>query len=274
MDQRKPVQGPLKGRTIVLTRRVEQAREMTEALERLGAKVVCFPTIETIPPDDWTPLDSAVDRIEDFDWVIFTSSNAVRFVGQRLTSRQLDLPSVLSGLKVLAIGPATQASLKDLGREADLVALDSKAEGALKTLIESLGSDIAVAGLKILIPRAAVARDFLPRELARLGAQVEAVEAYRTVKPEVDSEGIFDLFRRGEVDVVAFTSSSTVTNFAALAGETSLSDLLREVAVACIGPLTSATASALGLKVVIQPESYSGSSLVQGISQYFSTLDS
>ncbi|MGH9763731.1 MAG: uroporphyrinogen-III synthase, partial [Blastocatellia bacterium] len=131
-----------------------------------------------------------------------------------------------------------------------------------------------VAGLKILIPRAAVARDFLPRELARLGAHVEAVEAYRTVKPEVGAEAIFALFRRGEVDVVAFTSSSTVTNFAALAGETNLADLLREVAVACIGPLTATTASDLGLRVVIQPESYSGSSLVQAISEYFSTLDS
>ncbi|HYM00209.1 MAG TPA: uroporphyrinogen-III synthase, partial [Blastocatellia bacterium] len=167
------------------------------------------------------------------------------------------------------IGPATAASLESESRPPDLVAPDSKGEGVLSCLIAALGGEQAIAGLKILIPRAAVAREFLPSELVRLGAKVDIIEVYRTVIPDVSSDDIVKLFQNRKVDVIVFTSSSTVTNLAALIEPADLRSLLKEVAVACIGPVTAATASEKGLRVDIRPDSYTGAALVQAISNYF-----
>lgn len=260
---------PLTGKTVLLTRRVEQSQEMIDLLSRFGIRTLCFPMIETVPSEDWSGLDSALDHIDKYDWVIFTSANAVRFVVEHIRECNSSRQDVLANSSIFAIGPATASALQQAGISPSLIAEDSKAEGALAALLNSLGGESSIAGLKILLPRAAVARDLLPKELTKLGADVETVEVYRTIRPEIDAEEIRSLLQRGDVDVVAFTSSSTVENFASLFSE-SFSDLLNDVAVACIGPITASTAHELGLTVAIQPETYSAAALVDAIVAYFS----
>ena len=132
-------------------------------------------------------------------------------------------------------------------------------------IIERVCGEEKVKGLRFLIPRARVARDLLPNELTRLGAEVDVVEAYRTVKPDLSSRDIVKLFLDHRPDAITFTSSSTVSNLAALAGTDDLSALLRGVVVACIGPITAQTAAEHGLRVDIQPASHNALSLAQAI---------
>lgn len=249
---------------MLITRAREQSRQMQAMLESLGARVICFPTIEVVEPTSWQQLDSAIGKLDQYDWVIFTSSNAVRFFSRRVRDLCAAIPPAL---KVFAIGPATASAAEREGMRVDLVAGESRAEGALEALIERAGGPDKVAGLRFLIPRAERARELLPEELGRLGARVEAVEAYRTVKPEANGQELMRLL--GEIDAVVFTSPSTVSNFAELVGSDDLSQLLCGVAVASIGPTTAAAAARYGLGPIIQPDSYNSEALVEAIARYF-----
>lgn len=254
---------PLKGKTIIITRPRAQSGEMTLHVERLGATVIHCPAIEIVEPVSWAALDAAIDQLTTYDWLVFTSSNGAEFFFRRLAEKLCGHGVSMNNLVICAIGPATAKAIEKAGVRVDVVAKDSKAEGALATIIEHVGGADRIRGLRFLIPRARIAREVLPDKLSRLGAYVNAVEAYQTVKPDVNTDDIARLFKEGRVDAITFTSSSTVSNFAALVGVDDLSTLLRNTVVACIGPVTASTALEHGLKDIVQPDVYNTTALVE-----------
>jgi uroporphyrinogen III methyltransferase/synthase len=252
---------PLKGRTVVITRAQGQSDELASALEKLGAAVIRFPTIQIVEPSSWAPLDAAIEKLDSYDWVVFTSANGVRYFFRRLSECRRQLGRQI----ICAIGPATAKALDCEGVRADLTARDSRAEGVLKAIIEYVGGEQKLRALRFLMPRAQIARELLPTELRRLGAQVDAVEAYRNVMPDVDKLEAMKLFKQRSVDAITFTSPSTVSNFAALFGKRDLSELLAGVVVACIGPVTAATAAEYGLKNLLRPETQTAAALARAL---------
>ena len=244
---------PLFGKRIVVTRATEQAGTLAARLSALGAGVVELPTIEIRPPADPGPLDRAIAELHTYDWLIFTSANGVRFFAEALDRSPRDLRALKA--RICAIGPATRDAIEALHLKVDLIGKEYVAEGLLEAF-----SSHALAGARVLLPRAAVARDLVPVELANRGARVDVVEAYRTVSPEALPARIAEVFAR-RPDCITFTSSSTVQNFAAAAGV----ELLRGVSVASIGPITSRTARDLGAEVTVEANPYTVDGLVQAI---------
>jgi uroporphyrinogen III methyltransferase/synthase len=237
---------PLFGKRVLVTRAREQAYELSQLLLACGAEPIECPTIQVVPPEDWRELDTALAEVSRFDWLIFTSVNGVKPFMDRLQQQGVDARA-LAGVKICCIGPRTARELTRYGIRADLVPSEFQAEGVIAAF-----SAQPIAKQRILIPRAAVAREILPEELRRLGAEVRVVTAYRTVLPATDRERFKDLFRRREVDLITFTSSSTVRNFAALFDSPEeMHKLVSHLPVACIGPITAATAKEHGLTVTI-----------------------
>ncbi len=264
-DQPRSGHTPLLGKTILVTRPRAQSDGITERLEALGAVVVHFPTIEVIPPSSSVALDSSISRIDQYDWIIFTSANGVRFFLRRLAEMRSQGAEALARHVICTIGPATARAVEAGGALPKVTASDSKAEGALTAIVDHVGGWQNVRGLRFLIPRAKVARETLPHSLRRLGAHVDAVETYQTVRPDVPPGAIIRLFKENSIDAITFTSSSTVSNFAELTGLTDLSDLLPTTIVACIGPVTAETAASYGLTRVIQPALHNSEALVEAI---------
>jgi uroporphyrinogen III methyltransferase/synthase len=255
---------PLFGRRILITRPKEQAEEFKAQLAELGAEVVLFPTIETREPASWERLDQAIRRIGEYQWLIFTSVNGVKNFFARFERVEGDIRE-LKGIKISAIGPATERAIRKLHLSVEVIPDEFKAEG----LVESLKGRV-LKGSRVLIPRAKVARDVLPEELRRQGAQVDVVEAYETVVPG-GNRLLLEQVLEERLDMIVFTSSSTVTNLAAMMAPTPLPQLLEGVEVAAIGPITARTAENLGLKVSAQPERYTVPALVETIAEYFRT---
>ncbi len=253
--------GPLVGRRIVITRAKEQAAAFADLLRSYGAEVIEFPTIDIRPPESFGPLDEAIGRLPDYDWVIFTSVNGVRAFFDRLPFHGRDRGS-LADVRKCAIGPATAEALEARGVSADLVPQKFQAEGILEAW-----KGMELRGLRILLPRAAVAREVLPDELRKAGAVVDVVPAYRTVSAGGSAE-VRTLILSGEADVVAFTSPSTVENFCAMFGGEggALSGLF---AAAAIGPITRSRAEALGLGPEIEAEPYTVPALAEAIVRHF-----
>ncbi len=260
---------PLAGRTIVITRARAQAAEFAAELERYGARVVSCPTIEIVEPESFEPLDEAINNLYGYDWLIFTSVNGVDHFLSRLTARDHESQE-LDELRVCAIGEATAARLRDAQVHVDVVPDQFKAEGVFIALKEYLGGIEGFDALNFLIPRAAAARDYLPRALEDAGARADVVPAYRTVKPDTTELGrVAALIEGGAIDCITFTSSSTVTNFAQLFDTSDLSQLLKGIAVACIGDITSNTAAHFGLRTDIQPLEYTIPALARAIADYY-----
>ena len=263
---------PLAGRTIIITRAAAQAGKFTAALERYGARVVACPVIEIVDPESYEPLDEAIDNLYGYDWLIFTSVNGVDYFLRRLMGHGLEL-SELKELRVCAIGDATAERLAAAHVHTDVVPNEFKAEGVFASLVSYLGGQEKLSGLNFLIPRAAVARDYLPRELEKAGARVDVVAAYRTMPPKtVDRARIEAMISGGGVDCITFTSSSTVTNFARLFDTTDLSKLLAGVRVACIGDITARSAAQYGLHTDIQPQAYTTADLARAVAAYYGAL--
>ena len=233
---------PLAGRRIAITRAREQADSLAARLSALGAAVIELPTIEIRPPADPASLDRAIADLPSYDWLIFTSANGVRAFIDRLPDLR-----ALRG-KICAIGPATRAAIEALHLKIDLMGEQYVAE----SLVEAFAPH-PLEGKRILLPRAAVARDIIPVELRKRGAHVDVVEAYRTVAPEIRDIPKFD--------AITFTSSSTVKNFVAAAGAQSLAG----AQVVTIGPVTSQTARDLGLIVAAQAGVYTVDGLVDAL---------
>ena len=260
---------PLAGRTIVITRALAQASDFVTALERFGARVLLCPTIEIVAPESYEGLDEAIDHLYGYDWIIFSSVNAVEYFLRRLESREHQA-SELDRLRICAIGEATAEKLTDAHVHIDVIPDEFKAEGVFAALERYAGGREALSALNFLIPRAAVARDYLPAALAAAGARVDIVTAYRTEQPDGLERGrITAMLAGGGADCIAFTSSSTVRNLARLFDTNDLSTILGGSAIACIGDITGATAAEYGLAVDIQPDQFTIPALAQAIAEYF-----
>jgi uroporphyrinogen III methyltransferase / synthase len=246
---------PLAGKRIVVTRAKAQAGLLSERLLELGAEVIELPTIEIQPASDYGPLDSAIARLNIYDWLIFTSANGVLWFVERLRKVGREPRSI--GARICAIGPATKAEVEALGLTVELMGEEYVAEGLLAAF-----EPYDILGKRILLPRAAVARDVVPDQLRTRGATVEVVEAYRTGVPAESVQRARQIFGAGrKPDITTFTSSSTVQHFVDLAGAAALNG----VKVASIGPITSQTARELGIEVAVEAEVYTIDGLVRAI---------
>jgi len=260
---------PLAGRTVVITRAQAQAGEFVKALESYGARVILCPTIEVAEPESYEPLDDAIDHLYGYDWLIFTSVNGVDHFLRRFQAREHEAAE-LDNLRVCAIGEATAEQLHQAQIHVDVIPSEFKAEGVFEALRQYVGGTEGFSGLNFLIPRAAVARDYLPKALEEAGARVDVITAYRTVQPEgVDRGRVTALLTGGGVDCITFTSSSTVRNLALMFDTHDLNELLNGVAVACIGDITAATAAEYGLHTDIQPAEFTVPALTHAIAAYF-----
>jgi uroporphyrinogen III methyltransferase/synthase len=258
---------PLFGKRIVVTRAREQASGFLARLTELGAACIEFPTIQVVPPKSWDPLDRVMMRLERYQWLLFTSVNGVKYFFDRLGDLGLDVRE-LRDMKVGAIGPKTAEAIYKRGIRPDLVPDEYRAEAVVEAF-----KKWDVKGIKILLPRAAKAREVLPTELVKMGASVDEIPAYQTVKPDHDKGRVKGMLEKGEIDMVTFTSSSTVSNFVEMfrAEERHLKAWMAHVAVACIGPVTAKTAEEKGLSVSLISEEYTIEALTHAIVHYFST---
>ena len=262
---------PLAGRTVVITRAASQAADFVTELENYGASVIVCPTIEIAEPESYERLDEAIDHLYGYDWLIFTSSNAIEFFLRRLKNRGVNVEQ-LDEIKVCAIGQASADKLRDAHVHVDVVPAHAKAEGVFAALSEFVGGSEHLHGLNILLPRAAVGRDYLPKALEDAGARVDVVTAYRTVVPADLDRGRLSAMLAGSADCIAFTSSSTVKNLALLFDTHDLSKILSGVTIACIGDITAATAAGYGLSVHIQPTESTITNLAKSIATHFAAL--
>ncbi len=256
---------PLFGKRILVTRTREQAGRFGELLEAQGAEVIEVPLIEIAPPTSWEPLDHAIKHLEIYRWVIFTSANGVDAFFRRLRELRQDARR-LGSAQICAIGSATADALERYAVIADLVPAEFRAEGIVEAL-----KPYDLTGAKILLPRAEVARDLLPKDLEQRGTTVDVVPVYRTVQSSIAGDILKPLLRDRKIDLVTFTSSSTVTNFVEALAQEDLKVLCEGVRVACIGPITQETAERYGLPIDVVPARYTIPSLVDAIVQYFRT---
>ncbi|MDR7866973.1 MAG: uroporphyrinogen-III C-methyltransferase [Sporomusaceae bacterium] len=253
---------PLFGQKVLVTRAREQASILTAALEELGAECIEAPAIKIVPPESYAALDAAIGALDAYDWLIFTSANGVDHFFARLREAGRDARA-LGGRKVAAIGAATAERLRRHGILADIVPAEFRAEGIIAAL-----ENLVKPGMKVLIPRAEVARDILPEKLRELGAAVDVVTAYRTVSGGSDGQGLAARLSAGAIDLVTFTSSSTVTNLLDLLGEGGPA-LVAKAKVACIGPITAATCLDKGIKPDIVADEFTIAGLVEAIGNLY-----
>lgn len=252
---------PLFGRGVVITRPEAQAEGFAKLLRAQGARVILFPVIQIGPPESWAELDGAIDRLEGYRWIIFTSANGVRFFFQRLQERGRDIRD-LKGIRIATIGPATAAAVEALRIRVDLVPEEFVSEGVVRAFT---GEDLR--GCRVLLPRAKEARDVIPEGLVKMGATVDVATTYRTVRSDREAAELLSLLAEGRVDVVTFTSPSTVAHFLGIMGPDF--HLPPKVRIACIGPVTEAAARKAGLPVDILQERYTIPALVDTIAAYF-----
>lgn len=250
-------QRPLFGKRILVTRARSQASKLTAKLENLGAEVLEAPAISMADPaDNYAALDKAIDHVADYHWLIFTSANGVGRFFARLFKAGKDARA-LGYTKIAAIGSATAEKLKQYGLVADVIPQEYRAEGVVEALKGKLPPHA-----KILIPRAEEAREVLPDTLREMGAEVEVAPAYRTVCGQVDGEALAAELKEGRIDMVTFTSSSTVKNLVNIIGS---AEVLKGVKTACIGPVTADTAKSLGIEPDIIAKEYTIDGLVEAI---------
>jgi uroporphyrinogen III methyltransferase/synthase len=243
----------LSGKTILTTRAASQSGELRSKLESLGARVIECPTIEIVPVDDWSLVDESIRRLDQYQWLIFTSANAVEYFMKRVR-----LAGVSCTTPIAVVGSATARRLKEWNLEPAIVPKEFRAEGLLKAMPASLYRT------SILFPRAEKARDLLPAELRRRGAVVDIVTVYRTLRPEPGSLSISDVLTSETIDCIVFTSPSTIRYVAESAGE-ALLDLLRKIPIAVIGPVTRSAATEFGLESRIIPDESTIDSLIAAI---------
>lgn len=250
----------LDGRRVLITRPAGQSDDFVQRLEALGAVPVIYPLLEITPPDDPAPLDAALARLAAYDWLVFSSANAVEQVWRRLAGAGLGAEA-LRGRRLAAVGPATAAALAGRGLAVDVVPEEHVAEA----LVQALGE---VAGRRILLPTADIAPTTLADGLRQKGAEVDRVTAYHTrpAAPPADLAAWLS-----GLDVLTFASSSAVRNFANLLNTGDPAAAIGRAVVACIGPKTARTARQLGLPVHVVPDDYTVPGLVEAIARYFET---
>ena len=260
---RKPVvsKQPLSGVRVLVGRAKHQAGALSTQLRALGAQVLEIPFIQIRKPQSFRPLDSALKNLNTFDWLILTSVNGVEAMWERMVRLSV---GANGNFQIAAIGPATKKAIEQRGRKVDVVPKEYVAESVVRSLKNK------VKGKRVLLVRAKVARDVIPQELRRAGADVEVVEAYETVVPASSRRRLKAAMKSPgrRPDVVTFTSSSTVKNFVALVGRRSN---VRGVCTASIGPVTSATLRDCGFRVDIAAREFTIPGLVAAIAKKFSS---
>ncbi len=257
---------PLYGKKIVVTRTREQASELVSLLEENGANCLEYSTINIKPVDDYRVLDDALKNISSYDWILFTSLNGVAYFFNRLFEQGMDSRS-LGGPKLAVVGNATADELKKYGLVADLIPEIFTGEGLAQALLEK-----KVSAQKILLPRAEIAQEILPQTLTENGALVTIAPVYKNVPTKGRKEELREELTSGDIDLLTFTSSSTVTNFLTMidpASTEELHELLKNTRIAAIGPVTAKTVEENGLTVDIQPERYTIADMVNAIVAYY-----
>ncbi len=248
---------PLAGHCVLVSRARRQAGALSEKLRELGAHVLEIPFIEIRPPRSYRPLDAALRNVTGYEWLILTSVNGVKALCARLQKLRM-APRDLAAMKVAAIGPATKREIEKHGLRVRVVPEEYVAESVVEALREK------VNGKRVLLVRARVARDVIPRELRNLGAEVDVVEAYDTVVPKASRARLRAALKnpKRHPDFITFTSSSTVRNFVQLWGRRPLPTGIK---FASIGPVTSATLREMGLPVDVEASEYTIPGLAEAI---------
>jgi uroporphyrinogen-III synthase len=247
----------LRGKRVLVTRAKGQNEKFSRQLEAVGAIPVEFPTIQIVPPSDPGPLDKAIANLTNYDWLIFTSANGVTHFWQRLDMTDKGLTD-LQNVRIAAIGPATAATLSKRQAQVDLIPSEHVAEA----LLEAIGD---VAGQCILLPTADIARPTLVEGLQAKGATVDRVTAYQT-KPVEEPGNLLTLL--ATIDILTFTSASTVRNFVNLLQTDTPATTIGQATVACIGPITAQAARELGLPVHVTAVTYTIAGLVEALIKY------
>jgi uroporphyrinogen III methyltransferase/synthase len=237
---------PLSGKTVLITRAASQSTELRNALEDRGARVIECPTIHIVPPPTWKPVDDAIRRLDSYNWLLFTSANAVGQFMDRMRDRRPAIP-------IAVVGSATGKKLAEWNLKPSLVPKDFRAEGLLEAFPQNL------VGTRVLFPRAEVAREMLPEELRRRGAVVDVVAVYRTVKAMTGDIG--EIFATQHIDCLVVTSPSTIPE--------DVHVLPTGTALAVIGPVTREAAQLMGLKPEIVPVQSTVPALVKAIETFF-----
>ena len=256
----------LQGKRVLVTRAREQAPGLAKLLEARGATAISIPSIEIVPPQSFQPLDKALKKIQSYDWLILTSVNGVSALRRRMERADVS-PGLVKHLHICAIGPATKQEIeKQLSLQVEIVPEEYVAESVVAALKDK------VAGKKVLLVRAKVARDVIPKELRSVGAEVDIAEAYETVTPVNSAKKLAEtLAAPDRPHAITFTSSSTARNFTAiLPKNVSPRELLAGVTLASIGPVTSKTLRDIGLWVDVEAQEYTMQGLVSALDDYFS----
>lgn len=254
---------PLREKTIVVTRAVEQADEFITLLQEKGANVINFPTIEVVPPDSWDACDRALQNLTDYNWIIFSSTNGVRFFLQRLRERGNGIEA-LSFSKIAAVGERTQAFLQESGIPVHLVPQEFRAEGLLETF-----GKMGIRGLRMLIPRAEKGRETLMTGLTLMGAFVDTVAVYKTQGASYGNRNQTALNGQS-LDVLTFTSPSTVCHFIERIGIKKVNEwCLNGTSIAVIGGVTADAVEKYKLHANIIPEKSTIPDLVEAITKFY-----
>ena len=257
---------PLSGKCVAVTRPREQSVEFVDLLNAMGAKTIEVPTIEFAPPTNRKALDDACNTANTFDWIVFTSTKGVEAFMERFIALENDIQS-LKHIRFCAVGPATAAKLTDYQLSVSAVPKEHRGEAVAKLLNDY------VRGTRVLLPRADLAGTNLPDALRHAGADVHDVIAYRTIPVQSKRHDVHTMLIEKQIDVITFTSASTVRNFVAMVGGGSVPELLTHTLIAAIGPVTADAARSLGMNVAIVPKKHTVSALVEAIAAYFKITD-
>jgi uroporphyrinogen III methyltransferase/synthase len=258
---------PLFGKRVLVTRPREQAGEFEQLLESAGAEAIEAPMIRILPPENFDALDEACARADEFDWIVFSSVNAVDAFLDRLLRTPHDL-RILRGVRLCAVGAATASRLARAGLKVDVAPAEYRAEA----LLSEMAAAGAAAGSRVLLPHADIGRELLAEELRKHGATVTEAVAYRTVVAEAGREGepdVYQMLLERRIDVVTFNSPSAVRNFVRVVGSEPAADLLAATVVASIGPVTAEAAAQYQIRTTIMPAAYTVPALVSSIVEYF-----
>ena len=246
---------PLFGKKIIVTRAREQASSLVEILEEEGAHVIEFPVIAITEPEDYSELDNAIKNIKKYNWIIFTSVNGVKFFLKRLRHHKKDV-RILEGINICAIGPKTAKIFENFGIVPDFIPKKYQAEYIIEGMLK-----LGIKGKKFLLPRAKVARKILPQKIKEQGGEIDVVTVYETKMPDTNKSEVIELLKNKKIDYITFTSSSTVKNFVEMI-EKKL-DLLKNVKLVSIGPITSNTLRDYGLSPSIEAKKFT----IEGIKE-------
>jgi len=254
---------PLTGKTVVVTRAPEQSQDLADALESLGATVLLLPTVSFVPSEDTEPLDSALRRLPQFDWILFTSQNSVRFLFQQVCRMDKKRSAQPPRPLVAAVGAATAQAARNLDIRVDYV--------AQKQTGESLAAELSsvMSGARVLLPRSDRADERLPAALREAGAKVEEVIAYHTTMPESFDPAILRSIHETRADVILFASPSAFENFSIAIAPMKVEELSSQVNIAAIGATTARAIREAGVNLVIESNESSADGMANAIAAYY-----